>query len=239
MSFQAVIFDWRGTLVTGLSKQDWIRQAFALIGRDTDVDEVSRTLSAIRTASGDQDRLEGPGVDADAAYHRRTYLEVFHDAALDEDLANALYAVESDARHNPFAADAVSTVRELHRRGVHVAVLSDIHFDVRPAFAAAGFGDSVEAYTLSFEQGIQKPDPRMFHRTLSALGVEPGDTLMVGDRSGPDGAAVEQGITTLLLPPLKNVEERRFHRVLALCEGTPQARRPESATPAVRNRPAA
>jgi len=97
-------------------------------------------------------------------------------------------------------------------------VLSDIHFDVRPAFAAAGFADTVEAFILSFEQGIQKPDPRMFHRTLAALGVGPDDALMVGDRSGPDGAAVEAGITTLLLPPLTDVRQRRLHRVLALCK---------------------
>jgi len=39
---------------------------------------------------------------------------------------------------------------------------------------------------------------------------------MVGDRSHPDGAAVEQGITTLLLPPLSNPSQRRLHHVLAL-----------------------
>ncbi|WP_407343648.1 HAD family hydrolase [Pengzhenrongella phosphoraccumulans] len=100
----------------------------------------------------------------------------------------------------PGVDSALPTVLELRRRGVRVAVLTDIHFDVRPAFAAAGFADTVEAFILSFEQGIQKPDPRMFHRTLAALGVGPDDALMVGDRSGPDGAAVEAGITTLLLP---------------------------------------
>ena len=96
-------------------------------------------------------------------------------------------------------------------------MLSDIHFDVRPAFTGARFADAIDAFTLSFEQGIQKPDPRLFARTLGALGVEPADALMVGDRSGPDGAAVEAGITTLLLPPLTDIEDRRLHRVLALC----------------------
>ena len=230
MTFRAVIFDWRGTLVTTLSDQEWVREALLLVGRDSDPGDVNRLLISIRTASGEGDRLEGPGVDSDADYHRRTYFEVFHDAGCDDDLARALYAVESDARHNPFAADAVSTVLELRRRSVQVAVLSDIHFDVRPAFAAAGFGDCIEVFTLSFEQGIQKPDPRMFHRTLSALGVRPEDTLMVGDRSGPDGAAVEEGITTLLLPPLTNVEDRRLHRVLALCEPAERERAPWNET---------
>ena len=40
---------------------------------------------------------------------------------------------------------------------------------------------------------------------------------MVGDRSASDGGAVEAGLTTLLLPPLRDVGERRLHRVLDLC----------------------
>jgi len=156
-------------------------------------------------------------VDTDAGLHRRTYLQVLRDAGLDEALTGALYAVESDAGYNRFAADAAATVRELAGRGLRVAVCSDIHFDVRPAFAAAGMAGLVEVFTLSFEQGVQKPDPLMFTRTLQALGVDAGEVLMVGDRPAPDGAAVEQGITTLLLPPLRGVEDRRLRLVLGLC----------------------
>ncbi len=61
----------------------------------------------------------------------------------------------------------------------------------------------------------------MFTRTLQALGVDPAGALLVGDRSGPDGAAVEQGVTTLLLPPLRGAEDRRLHLVLALCPASP------------------
>jgi FMN phosphatase YigB (HAD superfamily) len=96
--------------------------------------------------------------------------------------------------------------------------VSDIHFDLRPLFARAGFEGLVDVFTLSFEKGVQKPDPLMFELTLTALGVEPSAALMVGDRSRPDGAAVENGITTSLLPPLRNVHEARLHKVLALCD---------------------
>jgi len=222
VDFAAVIFDWRGTLVTTPSAPQWVRAALGVLGRGADPGEVDRILTGIRTANGLEDRLEGPGVDSDADLHRRTYLEVFRDAGCDDDLAGALYAVECDPRYNPFAMDALDTVLELKRRGVRVAVLSDIHFDLRPAFVAAGFADAVDVFMLSFEQGMQKPDPRLFARTLSGLGVDPADALMVGDRSGPDGAAVEAGITTLLLPPLTATTDRRLHRVLALCQALPR-----------------
>jgi len=105
--------------------------------------------------------------------------------------------------------------------GLRIGVISDIHVDIRPAFAAAGI--PVDVVTLSFEQGVQKPDPAMFLRTLAALDVRAGEALMVGDRSRPDGAAVELGITTLLLPPLTDPSERRLHLVRALCESEPGA----------------
>lgn len=217
MTIRAVIFDWRGTLVTTLTEHEWIREALTTVGRPADGAEVERVLEAIATANGDEDRLDGPGVDSDAALHRRTFMSVFADAGLDDELARALYAVESDPRHNSFAEDATETLATLHGSGVKIAVLSDIHFDVRPAFAAPGLTSFVDVFTLSYEQGVQKPDPAMFTRTLAALDVAPGDALMVGDRSRPDGAAVEQGITTLLLPPLRAVTDRRLHKVLALC----------------------
>ena len=129
----------------------------------------------------------------------------------------ALYAVESDVARNPFALDVAPTLTALREAGIATAIVSDIHVDLRPAFAAAGLDSLVSTYTLSFEQGVQKPDPVIFTRTLDALGVMAGDALMVGDRSRPDGGAVEVGITTLLLPPLYLVQECRLHNVLRLC----------------------
>jgi HAD superfamily hydrolase (TIGR01549 family) len=212
VSLAAVLFDWRGTLVTTLSEEQWVREALTRLGRD--LGETADVLAAIAAANGPEDRLDGPGVDSDADRHRRTYQQVFADAGLDDELAAALYAVESDLSLNLFADDVAPTLTALRERGVRVGVLSDLHVDVRPAFTAAGL--TVDAVTLSFEQGCQKPDPRIFTAALDELGVPAAGTLMVGDRAGKDGAAVELGMTVLLLPPLRSAEERRLHQVLAL-----------------------
>jgi HAD-hyrolase-like len=86
---------------------------------------------------------------------------------------------------------------------VRVGIVSDIHFDLRPAFADAGLADLVDSFVLSFEHGVQKPNPQIFRVALERLAVEPAETLMVGDRASHDGAAVELGIPTVLVPPLK------------------------------------
>jgi HAD superfamily hydrolase (TIGR01509 family) len=214
---RAVLFDWRGTLVVTPSVDQWVGEALRGLGREAGPGTVADVVSAIARADGSQNRLDGPGLDSDVALHRATFLEVFSDAGLDPELAEFLYALESDPRRNPFADDVHETLEALRGSGIKVAVVSDVHVDLRPAFREAGLCGLVDVFTLSFEQGLQKPDPAMFRRTLDALGVDPDDALMVGDRSRPDGAAVEVGITTLLVPPLRDVADRRLHKVLALC----------------------
>lgn len=226
MTFRAVIFDWRGTLVSSLSERRWVQEALLLLGREAHTGTVEDVLAAVVAADGPQHRLDAPGMDTDAALHRRTFFAVLADAGLDEQLVEALYAVESDAGHNPFAEDAVATLTALHDAGLRLAVLSDIHFDLRPAFDAAGLAGVVDVFVLSFEQGAQKPDPALFAHALAALGTAASETLMVGDRSRPDGPAVEQGITTLLLPPLEHPGQRRLHHVLALAGPAPRTPTP-------------
>jgi FMN phosphatase YigB (HAD superfamily) len=216
VTFSALIFDWRGTLVTTLSWRQWAEEGLRRAGRECSPARVEELVWALDASDPGGVRLDGPGVDCDAEVHRKTYFEVFGEAGFAADVAQALYAVESDYRFNLFAADVAPTLRRLKESGARVAVLSDIHFDIRPAFAAAGMGGLIDAFVLSFEQGVQKPDPAVFGAALSALAAVTDEALMVGDRSGPDGAAVEHGITTLLLPPLRSPDDRRLDRVLAL-----------------------
>jgi HAD superfamily hydrolase (TIGR01509 family) len=211
MGVRGVLFDWRGTLVVSPTVDRWAGEALHRLGSPDDPAAVACRLADV---AGE---LDGPGVDTDAVLHRDTYLRVLAGLGLDEALVAALYEVECDAAWNVFAEDAAEVLHALRDAGLRIGVVSDIHVDIRPAFAAAGLEDVVDVFTLSFEQGVQKPDPAMFTRTLAALGLAPHEALMVGDRSRPDGAAVELGIATLLLPPLEQASERRLHHVLALC----------------------
>jgi putative hydrolase of the HAD superfamily len=210
---RAVVFDWRGTLVTTLTADEWVGEALALLGRSQDGDTVAQVLTAIAHADGEPSRLEADGVDCDARRHRATYYAVFADAGLDDDLSDALYAVESDPTHNHYADDVAETLRWVTNRGCKVAILSDIHFDLRPVFVAAGLDRFVDGYVLSFECGVQKPDAAIFRAALDALGSHPERTLMVGDRASHDGAAVGLGMPTLLVPTLTHPAQRRLDLV--------------------------
>ncbi len=212
-----MLLDWRGTLAVGGDDRAWVRDALARLGRDPA--QLDAVLTVVEPLA---DALDAPGVDADAELHARTYRHVLTTAGLDEQLVAASYVVESDLSRNPFAVDVGPTLAALHAAGLAVAVVSDLHVDLRPVFVEAGLDRFIDAYALSFEQGVQKPNPVVFARTLAALGVSARDALMIGDRGGPDGGAVGAGITTLLLPALHSVHERRLHRVLQVC-GLPGA----------------
>ena len=214
MRFKAVLLDWRGTLAYVPPEQEWVRCALGRLGRD-----VSDAAATWHRIEPHLDRLEADGVDSNAAMHRQTYFDVFRSAGLDQRLAETLYDLEGDASLNPFADDVAEMLAAVRALGVRIAVISDIHFDLRPAFVAAGLNGFVDAYVLSYEEGVQKPTTQMFTQALGRLGVAAQEAVMVGDRSGYDGAAVELGIVTLLLPPLRSATDCRLHLVEALLRG--------------------
>ncbi|MER8079632.1 HAD-IA family hydrolase [Streptomyces griseoluteus] len=51
----------------------------------------------------------------------------------------------------------------------------------------------MDAYVLSYEHGVGKPDPRLFAAACAELGVAPEHTLMVGDSRTADGGAAALG----------------------------------------------
>lgn len=222
---RGVLLDWRGTLVVAPTHPWLVRTALERSGRPSGSAAVEVVLARLRSV--DATEVESSRIDTDADLHRAAHVRWFGAAGLDGDLAESLYATESDVTLNPFAEDVVDLFEYLHRAGVRVAVVSDIHVDLRPAFASrrladgTSWADVVDAWVLSFEVGFAKPDPRIFEIALDRLGLPAEEVLMVGDRAGWDGAATDLGMTTLLLPPLTDPGERRLHRVLQLLTPSP------------------
>jgi FMN phosphatase YigB (HAD superfamily) len=197
-----------------------VQTALDRIGRASAAEEVDAVLAALRAA--DRSVLDSTAIDTDAALHRSAYYSWFTAAKLDPRLADSLYAVESDPSVNPFADDVELLLPTLHDAGLRIGLISDIHFDLRPSFAArrtasgTAWSDLIHTWVLSYELGVAKPDPAIFTTALNRLGLGADEVLMVGDRAGWDGAAAQLGITTLLLPQLRDVTERRLHHVLDL-----------------------
>jgi HAD superfamily hydrolase (TIGR01509 family) len=217
---RGVLFDWRGTLVHDPAHEWWVATALEHVGRAPSPAVVDVICEGLRRAAQVPEVVDAEAsLDCSPELHRHGSMLFFRTAGLDGELAEALYNLDFDPASHPFYPDVAETLSVLHERGCRIAVVSDIHFDLRPEIVAAGFEDVIDAFVLSFEHGVQKPDPKIFEIALDALDVGPHEVIMVGDRASHDGGAVAAGITTLLLPALPGPSSVRGLRNLVAFVG--------------------
>ncbi|WP_217238328.1 HAD family hydrolase [Streptomyces sp. AC555_RSS877] len=202
----AVLFDFSGTLFRIESAESWLRAVLAEIEPSLDETEFrrkARALERVGALPGGTHPVERipdelahlwEARDKSAELHRAAYTGVARQVPLPEPgLYDALYDRHmTPAAWSPYP-DALEVLRTLRERGIGVGVVSNIGWDLRPVFREHGLDSCVDTYVLSYEHGIQKPDPRLFATACAALGVEPQETLMVGDNRRADGGAAALG----------------------------------------------
>jgi FMN phosphatase YigB (HAD superfamily) len=198
---RGVIFDFHSTLGEELDRPAWVRAAWAHLGRDGELDP---GLAADLAAHLDVLWEHGVRLDPEsrrdlsAADHRRVFGEaVAVLPGVEPELVEALYATM--LRQWVAYADAEPVLRGLKRRGVRVAVLSNIGLDIG-AHLAQVLPGLIDAVVLSYQLGVVKPEPVIFLHTLDRIGVPAAEALMVGDSWRTDGGAAGVGIRTLILP---------------------------------------
>jgi HAD superfamily hydrolase (TIGR01493 family) len=231
MTSQGVLFDFSGTLFRIESTEGWLASALDALGVRMAKEEFTGCARALEEAGalpGGHPPHEVPrelaGLwaerDRSADRHRAAFTALARQVPLpDARLYDVLYErhMRPDA-WQPYP-DAVRVLSTLHERGVAVAVVSNIGWDLRPVLRAHGAEEFVDACLLSFEHGVQKPDPWIFEKACAALGVRPQDTLMVGDDLQADGGATQIGCGFHLVEPLPAAE--RPEALLPLLEHFP------------------
>lgn len=211
----AVLLDFHGTLAQIEPTEESVRLAAASLEVELDPIRVTAIADAVVHAgwpSGPGPKRVRPSLaaawanrDLSEADHAEAFTSLVEQIWLDnprlgfEGLAEAMYArlVAPDGWRA--YSDTMRVLQGLRERGIKTAVVSNIGFDLRPVAKELGIDTLVDEWLLSYELGVCKPDPEIFHRACFALDVEPGDTLMVGDTLA-DAAAVSIGCRTLLLP---------------------------------------
>lgn len=207
VTVRAVMFDFSGTLFRLEEDDSW----FAGIEVDEQaVDghvqaELMRRLTAPTGRSvdmNDEQYRNWINRDLEPHLHREAYLHVLRESGVADHHAEKLYELIVDpACWTPYP-DTAAVLPSLRRNGIRVALVSNIAFDLRPAFEALGALGDVDEFALSFEVGAVKPDPEIFQTALTRLGVSPVDALMVGDSEEADGGARALGCRFALVDPL-------------------------------------
>lgn len=218
LTLRGCLFDFSGTLLRIEPAHNWLRAALEKSGIGLPEAELTAYADRLSRAGGQPggagpDRvpagLERRWRDRDlsAEHHRAAFTGLARQAEPPweeprEELYDALYDRHMDpAAWTPYP-DTAEVLGELRGRGVPVAVVSNIGWDLRPVFREHGLDGLVDAFVLSFEHGVQKPDPRLFRIACDALGLPPGSVAMVGDDAHADAGAAAIGCTVRLVEHL-------------------------------------
>ncbi|MCT9082143.1 HAD family hydrolase [Streptomyces fulvoviolaceus] len=202
----AVLFDFSGTLFRIESTESWLRGALAeaeLVLGEAELIAAAQALERVGALPGGASPSEPlpdevAGIweirDKSAELHRAAYTGLSRQVPLpDPALHDTLYDRHmAPAAWQPYP-DAAEVLHALRERGIGVGVVSNIGWDLRPVFREHGLDPYVDTYVLSYEHGIQKPDPRLFETACAALAADPRDVLMVGDDRRADGGAAALG----------------------------------------------
>jgi HAD superfamily hydrolase (TIGR01509 family) len=208
---QAVMFDYSGTLFRLEEDESWFH-GIEVDERQVDGHvqaELMRRLTAPTGRSVEMtEEAYHAWVNRDLAphLHREAYLHVLRESGLAEHHAESLY----DRVINPASwtayPDTAVVLKGLHGQGIKTAVVSNIAFDVRPAFAALEAADDIDEFVLSYEVGAIKPNAAIFETALSRLGVDAAHAVMVGDSDEADGGARALGCGFVLVDPLPTAQ---------------------------------
>lgn len=193
MRFAAVIFDFYGTLthpVTPTSHVQAVKPVADFLGvgqqdltdfyRDTYDERATGSWGNLESSLAEMARRLRPGVSFD----------------LDE-----LSRVRRESiRHQMFAfrADAVSTLIGLAGIGLRTGLISDCTHELTLVWPELEIAPHIEVPVFSVLEGIKKPNPEIYLRATRRLGVDPSETVFVGDGGSNElQGATDVGMTAI------------------------------------------
>ena len=209
---EAVIFDAGGTLVR--LDFEWIGEMLAGFGVDADFAALRHAEVRGRRmydASAAPPRPLAPGQDTrpETLASISAYFAGMLEGAgcrhpvLEEAVAAMFARQESGhllwARTNEGAREAIDGVRAL---GLRAACVSNSDGRAEEHLVETGTREGLEFVVDSHREGVEKPDPKIFHIALERMGVAPERALYVGDiRSVDEVGSRAAGMQFVLIDP--------------------------------------
>lgn len=218
MGIQAVFFDAAGTLITTAKS---VGESYAVIAQKYGMRVTPEELSGrFHICFNGASPLAFPSAQPAAIgelekdWWRRVVREVFSPfGAFDrfDDYFDELFAHFARAESWMLYPEAVETLRELSRRGLKLAVVSNFDsrlIEILHGLGVAGWFDGI---FVSSYVGYAKPDRRIFDIILQARQLVPEQVLHVGDSMANDVAgAASAGLKGIL------VDRKGAHRDAAI-----------------------
>lgn len=179
---RTLLLDAGGVLV----RPDFERVAAALRGRGV-VADAAALRAAEAPSKRELDRTGGEGMATDEERGWAYFNLLLRHAGIPRSAATDAALAELKAWHDRHCLwddvpDGVgAALRRLRAAGLRMAVVSNSNGTVRRLLERLGFLDLFDEVLDSAVEGIEKPDPRIFHLALQRLGTSAEEALYVGD----------------------------------------------------------
>jgi len=167
VSVKAVVFDAFGTLIrigTRLRPYRQLQRAMERYGRSPQSDDAVRMMTT-------------RGGIATIAAACRVHVPPDVLAPIEADLLAELETIS-------LYEDTTEVLRQLRTAGFRLGLCSNLAAPY--GVAAKLLVPGVDAYAMSYEVGALKPDVRIYRHVCSALGVDAGEVLFIGDTPAMD-----------------------------------------------------
>jgi putative hydrolase of the HAD superfamily len=153
-------------------------------------------------------------------WHRLT-VDWMTEAGLPHDRADVVVRHANELLFGPESTvftlydDTLACLDALKAAGVRMAVVSNWDNSLHRTLRMFGLTDYFEHVVASLEEGVEKPEPRIFQIALERAGVAPGDALHVGDNPVDDWQGARNvGMRALLID--REANERSDVRITSL-----------------------
>ena len=219
-SVRTLLVDAGGVLV----RPNFERVAEALCSRGVEA-EPGALRGAEARAKRELDRPPAEGTTTDEERGWLYFNTLLRHAGLARSAATDAALVELKSWHDRHCLwdsvlDGVGPALErLRDAGIRLAVVSNSNGTVRQLLARLGFLEHFVVVVDSAEEGVEKPDPRIFQIALERAGAAPGKALHVGDIYHVDVVGARAaGLRVVLLDEAGLYPEADCPRVGSLAE---------------------
>jgi HAD superfamily hydrolase (TIGR01549 family) len=220
---ETIFLDAGGVLVF----PNWNRVAEALAAHGVDVD--AETLaSAEPLAKRRLDVQPNVQVTNDAQRGWQYFNLILQEAGVSRSAATDAALADLRTYHDDqnlwefVPPDVAPTLERLRALGLKLVVVSNANGRLRRLFDRVGLSDRVDVLFDSFEEGVEKPDPRLFRIALERSGSAPATTMHVGDLYHVDVVGARSaGLQAVLLDSARlyeNVDCQRIQALPDLCQ---------------------
>jgi putative hydrolase of the HAD superfamily len=206
MPIEHVFFDAGETL---LRPYPSFGELFSVTARDhgvaidaDEVNEVRRRLAPFLLELAEDSGVDQPSLLPERSYdfwgyvYRRFLAELGFE---DETLVRRLFEVFSDSASYKLYDDSLPTLLDLQSRGYRLGLISNFEGWLEKLLIELEVGHLFDTTVISAVEGIEKPDPAIYHLALERSGASPDRSVMVGDSPAND---VEPSAQVGMIPVL-------------------------------------